>query len=350
MEICLSKGYCYGKSFFIHAVLACSCLSIVFNTSFAQKIDKPLPPLSVVKGKLHYVPDSLGNRIPDFSYCGYKAGEQIIPDAAIKIVVPVSDGDATLRIQSAIDYVSKLPAGANGLRGAVLLQKGMYKVEGSLQFHTSGVVLRGSGMNNDGTTIIGAGKDRATLITITGKDDKKNESSVSITDDYVPVNANTIHISGANNFKPGDQIIITRPSTKEWIEVLGTDHFGGGITSLGWKPGQRNIEWIRTITAVNGNVITFDAPLTTALDKKYGGGTVAAFTWPGRIGDCGVENLQLVSEYDSNNEKDEDHRWMAITINNATDAWIRQVSFKHFAGSAVAVYENASRITVEDCI
>ena len=165
MEICLSKGYCYGKSFFIHAVLACSCLSIVFNTSFAQKIDKPLPPLSVVKGKLHYVPDSLGNRIPDFSYCGYKAGEQIIPDAAIKIVVPVSDGDATLRIQSAIDYVSKLPAGASGLRGAVLLQKGKYKVEGSLQFHTSGVVLRGSGMNNDGTTIIGAGKDRTTVTT-----------------------------------------------------------------------------------------------------------------------------------------------------------------------------------------
>ena len=137
---------------------------------------------------------------------------------------------------------------------------------------------------------------------------------------------------------------------KNGLKCLGTDHFGGGITALGWKPGQRNIEWTRTVTTVNGNAITFDVPLTTALDKKYGGGTVAAFTWPGRISDCGIENLQLVSEYDTTNEKDEDHRWMAITIDNATDAWVRQVSFKHFAGSAVAIYENASRITVEDCI
>ncbi|HKZ68189.1 MAG TPA: DUF6298 domain-containing protein [Chitinophagaceae bacterium] len=350
MKVCTSTEYCNGKKYFIHAVAICICLSIAFNKSFAQKVEKPLPPLSAVKGKLQYVPDSLGNRVPDFSYCGYKAGEKIIPDAGIKVVVPVSEGDATLRIQSAIDYVSRLPINENGLRGAVLLQKGIYKVEGSLQINTSGVVLRGSGMSNDQTTIIGAGKDRATLIRIVGKNDRNVVTSLNITDDYIPVNSNTIHIAGANNFKPGDNIIITRPSTKEWIEALGTDHFGGGITSLGWKPGQRNIEWVRTITVVNGNAITFDAPLTTALDKKYGGGTIASFTWPGRITNCGVENLQLISEYDTNNEKDEDHRWMAITINNATDTWVRQVSFKHFAGSAVAIYENASRITVEDCI
>jgi len=350
LKVCISSEYHYRKKYFIHAVVTCICLSIVFNTSFAQKLEKPLPPVSIIKGKLQYVPDSLGNRIPDFSYCGYKAGEKIIPDATNKIVVPIKDGDATLRIQSAIDYVSKLPIDANGLRGVVLLQKGIYKVEGSLQIHTSGVVLRGSGTGNDGTNIIGAGKDRATLIRMFGKKDKNVASSINITDDYVPVNANTIHVGGVNNFKAGDNIIIARPSTKEWIEVLGTDHFGGGITSLGWKPGQRNIEWIRTITTVHDNTITFDAPLTTALDKKMGGGTVATFTWPGRISNCGIENLQLISEYDPANEKDEDHRWMAITIDNATDGWVRQVNFKHFAGSAVAIYENASRITVEDCI
>jgi len=350
LKVCISTEYRYGKKYFIHAVMTCISLSIVFNTSFAQKVEKPLPPLSVVKGKLQYSPDSLGNRIPDFSYCGYKAGEKIIPDAEIRVVVPVKDGDATLRIQSAIDYVNRLPIDPNGLRGVVLLQKGIYKIEGSLQIRTSGVVLRGSGMGNDGTTIIGAGKDRATMIRIVGKNDKNVASSINITDEYVPVNANTIHVAGVNNFKKGDNIIITRPSTKEWIDVLGTGQFGGGITSLGWKPGQRNIEWIRTVTTINNNAISFDAPLTTALDEKKGGGTVATFTWPGRISNCGIENLQLISEYDPANEKDEDHRWMAITINNATDTWVRQVSFKYFAGSAVAVYENASRITVEDCI
>ncbi|RZM18518.1 MAG: pectate lyase, partial [Pedobacter sp.] len=49
------------------------------------------------------------------------------------------------------------------------------------------------------------------------------------------------------------------------------------------------------------------------------------------------------------NAKDEDHRWMGITIENAEDAWVRQVNFKHFAGSAVYVQATAKRITVEDC-
>lgn len=350
MKARISTEKFYKKDSFIYAVSVCISIVVLYNSAVAQQTKKTFSPLTVQNGNLQYTADSLGNRIPDFSYCGFKAGEQKIPDVPIKVVVPITSGDATLRIQSAIDYVSKLPAGANGIRGAILLQKGKYRVEGSLKLHTSGVVLRGSGFGDDGTTIIGAGKERSALIQVAGKNDKSSAASVEIADEYIPVNANTIHVANTNQFKKGDNVVITRPSTKEWIETLGAAHFGGGITALGWKPGQRNIEWVRTVTAVNGNTVTFDVPLTTALDKKYGGGTIANFNWPGRISHCGVENLQLISQYDSNNEKDEDHRWMAITINNAADAWIRQVKFRHFAGSAVAVYENASKITVEDCI
>jgi hypothetical protein len=74
------------------------------------------------------------------------------------------------------------------------------------------------------------------------------------------------------------------------------------------------------------------------------------FAGGSRISDCGIENIQLVSAYNNANPKDEDHRWMAITIDNAYDCWVRQVRFKHFAGSAVAIYEYGSRVTVEDCI
>jgi hypothetical protein len=37
-------------------------------------------------------------------------------------------------------------------------------------------------------------------------------------------------------------------------------------------------------------------------------------------------------------------------MENTADAWVRQVTFKHFAGSAVAVYESCKQITVEDCL
>src|SRR5262249_6856499 len=41
--------------------------------------------------------------------------------------------------------------------------------------------------------------------------------------------------------------------------------------------------------------------------------------------------------------------WTGITVENAEDVWVREVSFAHLAGSAVAVWETARRVTVADC-
>jgi len=318
---------------------------------YAQKpkVIKPQPPVAESKdGKLIYAADANGDRIPDFSYCGYMASEKAIPNAPVKVVVPVKKGDATVRIQAALDYVAGLPVGKDGIRGAVLLEKGKYDVLGTLVINASGVILRGSGNTLEGTVMVGGGTDRATLIKMLGKNDKHNDSPVKITDAYVPVNATEIKVA-ANKFKVGDMVTIHRPSTQAWIEKLGMVTFGGGLSALGWKPGQRDIYWDRKVVAVKGDAVTLDAPLTTALDSAYGGATISAFTWSGRISQVGIENIQLRSYYDEANAKDEAHRWMAITIENAEDAWVRQMVFKHFAGSAVNVLETAQRVTVEDC-
>lgn len=329
-------------------------MMIVFiaNFSFAQKTKPVEPPKPIFKGKdgkLAYTPDQQGNRIPDFSYAGYMAGEKAIPNAIIKVVVPQKDGDATLRIQSAINYVSKLPIGKDGLRGAVLLEKGVFEVSGTLKLSTSGVVLRGSGMGENGTKILAKGLDRIGLIRILGKKNKVESSPIAITDSYVPVNANKITLSNVSGFKVGDKIIIHRPSTKEWIETLHTVEFGGGESALGWKPGSRDINWDRKIIEINGSKITLDAPITTALDAKFGGGTVFKYEWEGRIAQLGIENLKLQSDYNKENIKDEYHRWTAICLDNVEDAWVRQVVFEHFAGAAVNILETAKRVTVEDC-
>lgn len=324
---------------------------ITFNLSvFAQNKPIPVEPVSIGKdGKLVYTQSDKGDRVPDFSYAGYKAGEEVIPDVPVKVSVPLKQGDATLRIQSAIDYVSGLPLDKKGFRGAVLLEKGIHSVNGSLKIQASGVVLRGSGTGQQGTTILGNGLTRETLFLVLGRNDKNLSPEVKVTDAYVPVNALKLSVANVKNFKVGDYIQIRRPSTKVWIDKLGADHFGGGETYLGWKPGQRDIFWDRKITAINGSVLTIDAPITTALDKAYGGGTIAEYTWPGRISNIGIENLKLQSTYNPANLKDEDHRWMAISFENAEDAWVRQIEFRHFAGSAVFVQETAKRITVEDC-
>jgi hypothetical protein len=316
----------------------------------AQKKMKPASPVSLGEdGKLHYAPDSLGNRIVDFSYAGYMGGDRAIPNVPVKVVVPAKSGDATARIQAAIDYVSTLPLDKAGFRGAVFLEKGEHTINGSLSIRHSGIVIRGNGAGRNKTVLTGAGLSRETMIRIFGKNDLKKGVPVKVLDEYVPVNAFKINVESASDFKVGDRISIRRPSTKEWIRLLKMEEFGGETGWLGWKPGQRDLTWDRTIIEITGNQIRFDAPLTTALDKKYGVSEAVVYNWPGRISQVGIENLYVESSFDNSNLKDEEHRWMGITMENVENAWVRQVHFKGLAGSAVALFETTSKITIEDC-
>lgn len=337
-----------AKKIYLNAlsISAWICFLVVFNPIYAQQHK----PLSITEENITVLPDALGNVIPDFSYAGYKGGDSEIPFIAAKVSVSHIKEDATNLIQYAIDYVSKLPKDTNGFRGAIQLSKGTYNVSGTLKIHTSGVVLRGAGLQDDGTVILGTGKSRNTLIEVVGGNNKVIESKLTINDNYVPVGGKKLIVEHNKTIKVGDHITITRPSSKEWIEKLGTDHFGGGITSIGWKPGQRDINWDRVVTAVNGNEILIDAPLTNAIEKEYSESYVSLYKWEDRVEQIGVENVKLVSSYDSSNSKDEDHRWMAISVNNAKDIWIRRIAFHHFAGSAVFLLSSSQRVTVEDCI
>ena len=297
-------------------------------------------------GRLVYQTDEYGNRVPDFSACGYRHGEEAIPDVPVRIVVIPINGDDGARIQSAIDYVSELPGSADGFRGTVLLEQGHYTVSGALEIAASGVVLRGSGMGPDGTEIKATGLDRRALIRIAGIADRTplDEPPRRVLDAYVPVGTTQLRIDRVDGLTVGDTVWITRPSTEEWIQALGMTRLG-----TSWKPGTRDIRWDRTITAIEGDVITLDVPMTTAIDERYGAGLVVRYAWPGRIEHIGVENLSLESEFDADNIKDEDHAWTGIAMEYARDAWVRQVAFRHFAGSAVVLWESTSRVTVHDC-
>ncbi|MDL2241450.1 DUF6298 domain-containing protein [Bacteroidales bacterium OttesenSCG-928-L03] len=320
--------------------------------AFAQKKnEKPLPPVYQQKGAgLSYTPDSLGNRIPDFSYAGYRAGDEAIPqDIPIRIWVTPIEGDATEQLQAALDELAVLSPDKDGFRGVVLLSPGEYRVSGSLHIRQSGIVLRGSGVGEGGTRLIATGKDRRTLIRVQGVNDKQLGDTIRITDNYVPVNAFSAQVKPGHSLKVGDRIMVYRPSTPQWIVDLGTHIFGGGISYLGWKPGDYDLSWDRTIREINGNLVSWDAPITTALDEQYGGGSLIPYSWSGRISQVGVENLELISEYDWSNPKDEAHAWTGISLESVEDAWVRNIVFKHLAGSAVLLLETAKRVTVEDC-
>lgn len=84
----------------------------------------------------------------DFSYVGYQQSEKEIPGADVVVFVKWKEGDQSARIQKAIDFVSARKMDKKtGLRGAVLLGKGVFELSQPLRIQTSGVVLRGTDRN-----------------------------------------------------------------------------------------------------------------------------------------------------------------------------------------------------------
>ena len=272
----------------------------------------------------------------DYSYVGYKQSERTIPDAPVVVFVKWQQGDQSARIQKAIDYVSRQKINKKtGLRGAVLLDKGIFSLSQALRIQASGVVVRG--MDRRETILYKTGVERGAVVYI--------ESEKQMQTLGVPVKLSACNV--------GDEIIIVRPSTKKWIQQLGCADFGGGkdLGYWGWHPGEIDVRWTRHVVAGTTGEKEIDAPLPMPLDLNSDECYIqrlADNNW--RLRNVGVENLTIDSEYDATNPKDENHAWDGVYINKVRDGWVRMVNFHHLAGSAVVTQRDAARITVEDCI
>ena len=245
-------------------------------------------------GRLVYVPDEKGNIIPDFSHCGYMGGGVALPDVPVAMTVqPQVGGDDTARLQAAIDDVSARALDANGFRGTLLLKRGKYRIGGTLHIRASGVVLRGEGEGENGTVLIATGTEQRTLIVFEGRSfwQEVGGTRQAIVDDYVPVGAKTFAIADASGFAVGDDILVHRPSTAQWIAAIGMDRIEMSHPDVRqWEPGTYDFRFDRTITAIEGNRITIDAPMGNAFEREYGGGWVLKYEYLGRIEQVGIEN------------------------------------------------------------
>jgi hypothetical protein len=339
-------------------------------------------------GKLVYVPDAQGNTIHDASHAGYGGGGVAIPTVPVRETLWPVAGDNTAHLQAAIDRVSALPLDANGFRGALLLRAGQYRLALPVAIRASGVVLRGEGMGDTGTILVGTGTGRPpespaspptppaagartgppprpTLVQIAGPSGTAlNEASRrAVADEITPVGARRLRLALARGLRPGDTVTVRRIGNQAWIDELGMNNDPPGAR---WAPF--NIEWDRVIVDVAGDTVTLDAPITCAIERRWGGGEVLKHQEGGRISNVGVENLRGVSEFDpsvrtrnyGNMDRpnyaaeayysDENHFHNFIVFDNVRDGWVRNVTALHFVNSMVGAGRGSKQLTVQDCV
>jgi Leucine-rich repeat (LRR) protein len=305
-------------------------------------------------GRLTYVSDYEGNRIPDFSHAGYRGGGVALPEIPVVITLEPQDGDDSNRIQAALDEVGSMEKNEYGIRGAVKLKPGRYSISSNIYVRHSGVVLRGSGDNDnpETATIIKAAKSiqGAVLQLNGGTVEEWNRPSVStlqsetnITTDFVPVGSRTFEVEDASGFKVGDNIIVLHRATEEWLQAVD---YGATHTAPPWTVDRRlNITYNRYITGISGNLVSIDAPVYNHLDRNLSQSVIFKANRNNLITEVGIEDLRLVIETDG--EFTENHPRHALMFDGVENGWARGVTVMHFSFTGIGTVRSTF-VTIKD--
>lgn len=401
----LSGTYRMEFEFAGNPVIHDACYFTAVDEDIARyTYSEPYPALRLEGGRLVYTPDYRGNRVVDYSHAGYGGGGAALPNVPVRIVLePSADPqtDDAERIQRAVDMLGRVPADADGFRGAVLLKAGTFRIGRPVRIAQSGIVIRGEG---DGHASIrrhdrplGPGnwfdyaqsedpEPGVTKVVATWVSDSYNKNEalfdfsggsaeygeeIAVTDQYVPVGAHTLRLADAGAFRPGDNIRIRRPVNAAWAQDLRMDAITdapGVLSANQWAAnGQverayENVCQERTVAAVDAaaGTVTLTEPIVDPLDRRYGIPTVCRFTTERRVSRAGLENVQLISRFDKSGTavtsafdvdykfyNDERHAQVGVRIGNAEHVWVRRVTTYHI-DVAVTLASGSRWVTVQD--
>lgn len=351
-----------SKKIFYGIILPSICISTLYAQSWQSQI--------VHFGndnRLVYTRDSEGNRIPDFSYAGYKNGSVPIPNVEVVDSVSPLPGDNLINIQNAINRVAARPLNSDGFRGAILMKAGIYRVSKAILINSSGIVLRGVGQGIDSlaNTIILATGDSVTQPTVIiagGGNSGSNSSAwsgsltsnVNIITDSVRVGDKTFQVANVSPFSIGDNIIIYHPNTTAWLRAV---NWGGVPNDTGtnsyWASVTIPIKYNRYITKIIGNTITIDAPVFSTLVRSLSQSYIYKTDRAGILTNIGIENLRIdcnnpFNQSPNSNGDERYHAQDAIWLGKIEDAWVRNCTALHFVQSGFKT-SLATRVTIDSC-
>ena len=366
-----TKEYTMNRTCAPLLVLLLLCLHITQRVEGVEsKLVKPM-----ADGRLVMLPwNKLGDRIPDFSFCGYRNGGVKLPDVPTLVTLePSGAEDESARIQAALDELGKNLEKTPDKRGALLLKKGQWKVKKTLTMSYSGVVLRGEGDGDDGTVLLWSEITKwvPSILSVGSKlpgIPYQYPQFNILNQPYVPVGATRFKIfkdydkrfsklknpkQPRINIKAGDTILICRPSSQEWVKDIGMDIYkwGGGAIVFYFER--------KVISCENGELV-FDIPLPQSLDQKYGGAVILPTPSNYRIRECGIEHIRFDTMFDPSIRTnkimghagpeeypcDEKHPGSAVVLGQIEDGWLRDCTALHMTHGLVGLF--GRRITVQD--
>lgn len=361
-------------------------------------------------------PDADGAVLPDFSAVGYRRG-QTPPAVAVgggfrdrgsDPVRPSGDGSGATdlaAIQGAINDVCARPRRADGFRGVVELERGIFHVGGTLRLNCSGVVLRGQGTVpvprppenfvaelpdlSGGATLVRATESGGYGGTIRLFEVSQSRSGAVDGMDGAPrfdrwfdslpypvgaaaAGATELPVADAHVFAAGDRVYIRKRLSEAWLAALQMDAIPEcGPDSAAPECRQWSVEgsgplgFERTVVGVEpgagaGGLLRLDAPIMVPLGQAAdeGGAEIvrlsSAWAESGRVSEVGIEDLTIDSVFKPRVGsamplgEDEAHLWDAITFGYAEHAWARRVSCYHHANGCVRLRSFARAVSVLD--
>ncbi|KAI9143066.1 hypothetical protein BKA69DRAFT_1123529 [Paraphysoderma sedebokerense] len=308
--------------------------------------------------KLVYSMDKERNRIPDFSYAGYKNGNITIPNIRTRFTLsPPKDPktDCTKFINDAIiraaASTSPIDPKTPEFKGAVYLKPGIYRVKGTLRV-PSGIVLRGASDGDDPKTntiieAIGNAKEQPNVILAgTGRRGWSpiiKDSEKTITTKLVDIGSRKFQVDDVSPYKVGDTIVIDYSFSEQFLRAINY-----GDTSPNWKVNSDSVQFNRNIIHIDKKTktITIDTPLSEKLDSKLSKAKIWKYETDRYATHLGVERLR-VRIMSPKGPTDEDHASNGILLMGVDNAWVRNCTVSGFVRSGV-VTNTATRVSVLD--
>ncbi|KAF7560401.1 hypothetical protein G7046_g3744 [Stylonectria norvegica] len=285
-----------------------------------------------------------GDRLPDFSYCGYHSSELSLPDISSTpaSVLNPTKGDQTKQIQAALDKV------ATDGGGVVSLTGGNFSISSGLQIPKS-VTLRGLGP--DKTKLLVIKQPSVPVITMgTGGGSVKVLLRAPITDSYVPIGTSVVTVGSTKGFSEGQTVFIQRAVTADWVRYNGMSNLTRDGVSQTWIRVGTLIQQPNVILLLNDTQITLQSPLTDSLEAEYMKPEIVAYSPPPLSSEMGIEGLSihLTNSCSSSPVDNATCNGAAVSFSPwAVDSWARNLNLTGF-NQFVDIGYNSARITVQD--